>query len=60
MSIYKPARDVNKPKRPGTAFMIFMADFRKEMAGKEPEGGVAAMAKLGKHLLKVPSNVIFH
>ncbi|KAG8177751.1 hypothetical protein JTE90_008852 [Oedothorax gibbosus] len=47
MSIYKPARDVNKPKRPGTAFMIFMADFRKEMAGKEPEGGVAAMAKLG-------------
>ncbi|PRD32913.1 UNVERIFIED_CONTAM: High mobility group-T protein [Trichonephila clavipes] len=47
MSIYKPARDANKPKRPGTAFMIFMADFRKEMAGKEPEGGVAAMAKLG-------------
>lgn len=47
MNIYKPARDANKPKRPGTAFMIFMADFRKEMAGKEPEGGVAAMAKLG-------------
>ncbi|GFY47987.1 HMG box domain-containing protein [Trichonephila inaurata madagascariensis] len=47
MSIYKPARDVNKPKRPGTAFMLFMADLRKEMAGKEPEGGVAALAKLG-------------
>ncbi|GFX57066.1 HMG box domain-containing protein [Trichonephila clavipes] len=46
MSIYKPARDVNKPKRPGTAFMLFMADLRKEMAGKEPEGGVAALAKL--------------
>ncbi|XP_035231161.1 high mobility group protein homolog TDP-1-like isoform X2 [Stegodyphus dumicola] len=47
MAIYKPARDVNKPKRPGTAFMLFMADLRKEMAGKEPEGGVAALAKLG-------------
>ncbi|KAM7306529.1 hypothetical protein ISCGN_010232, partial [Ixodes scapularis] len=46
MEVYKPARDVNKPKRPGTAFMLFMADFRKEMAGKEPEGGVAALAKL--------------
>ncbi|RWS06072.1 transcription factor Sox-17-alpha-A-like isoform X1 [Dinothrombium tinctorium] len=47
MAVYKPARDANKPKRPGTAFMLFMADFRKEMAGKEPEGGVAALAKLG-------------
>ncbi|XP_054922957.1 uncharacterized protein [Dermacentor andersoni] len=47
MAVYKPARDVNKPKRPGTAFMLFMGDFRKEMAGKEPEGGVAALAKLG-------------
>ncbi|XP_022255806.1 intrastrand cross-link recognition protein-like isoform X2 [Limulus polyphemus] len=47
MAIYKPARDANKPKRPGTAFMIFMKDFRKEMAGREPEGGVAALAKLG-------------
>ena len=47
MEIYKPSRDVNKPKRPGTAFMLFMVDFRKEVAGKEPEGGVAALAKLG-------------
>ncbi|KAG8196233.1 hypothetical protein JTE90_023792 [Oedothorax gibbosus] len=47
MAIFKPARDVNKPKRPGTAFMLFMGDLRKEMAGKEPEGGVAALAKLG-------------
>ena len=47
MEIYRPARDVNKPKRPGTAFMLFMVDFRKEIAGKEPEGGVAALAKLG-------------
>lgn len=47
MAVYKPARDANKPKRPGTAFMLFMGDFRKEMAGKEPEGGVAALAKLG-------------
>lgn len=47
MAVYKPARDANKPKRPGTAFMLFMADFRKQMAGKEPEGGVAALAKLG-------------
>jgi len=43
----KPKRDANKPKRPGTAFMLFMGDFRKEMAGREPAGGVAAMAKLG-------------
>lgn len=47
MSVYKPPKDVNKPKRPGTAFMLFMQDLRKEMAGKEPEGGVAALAKLG-------------
>ncbi|KAF7493556.1 High mobility group protein B3 [Sarcoptes scabiei] len=47
MAVYKPARDASKPKRPGTAFMLFMVDFRKEMAGKEPEGGVAALAKLG-------------
>lgn len=47
MAVYKPARDSSKPKRPGTAFMLFMVDFRKEMAGKEPEGGVAALAKLG-------------
>lgn len=47
MAIYKPARDANKPKRPTTAFMLFMADFRKEMAGKEPEGGVSALAKAG-------------
>ena len=47
MAIFKPARDESKPKRPGTAFMLFMVDFRKEMAGKEPEGGVAALAKLG-------------
>lgn len=51
MAIYKPARDVNKPKRPGTAFMLFMGDLRKEMAGKEPEGGVAALAKLGTFFL---------
>ena len=47
MAVYKPARDESKPKRPGTAFMLFMVDFRKEMAGKEPEGGVAALAKMG-------------
>jgi len=47
MEVFKPARDVNKPKRPGTAFMLFMVDFRKEIAGKQPEGGVAALAKLG-------------
>ena len=27
--------------------MLFMVDFRKEIAGREPEGGVAALAKLG-------------
>ncbi|XP_067119024.1 high mobility group protein DSP1-like [Centruroides vittatus] len=47
MAVYKPPRDTNKPKRPGTTFMLFMADLRKEMAGREPEGGVAALAKLG-------------
>lgn len=53
MAIYKPARDVNKPKRPGTAFMLYMSDLRKEMAGKEPEGGVAALAKLGEFYIFV-------
>jgi hypothetical protein len=47
MAVYKPARDANKPKRPRTAFMLFMEVLRKEMAGKEPEGGVSALAKLG-------------
>ena len=47
MEVFKPARDTNRPKRPGTAFMLFMVDFRKEIAGREPEGGVAALAKLG-------------
>jgi len=47
MEAFKPAKDTLKPKRPGTAFMLFMVDFRKEIAGKEPEGGVAATAKLG-------------
>lgn len=59
MEVYKPARDVNKPKRPGTAFMLFMADFRKEMAGKEPEGGVAALAKLGEFRLGVNGTAHF-
>lgn len=47
MEVFKPQRDTLKPKRPGTAFMLFMVDFRKEVAGHEPEGGVAALAKLG-------------
>lgn len=34
----KMGKDPNKPKRPQTAYFFFLADFRKEMAGKELEG----------------------
>lgn len=32
----KMGKDPNKPKRPQTAYFFFLADFRKEMAGKPP------------------------
>ncbi|KAG8181581.1 hypothetical protein JTE90_017331 [Oedothorax gibbosus] len=43
--IYKPAREFYKPKLPDTLF-IFMDRFRKEMAEKDLEGGMAAVSKL--------------
>merc|ERR1719376_547648 len=35
MTIFKPARDPNKPKRPSTAYFHFMADFRAKMKGSD-------------------------
>ena len=35
MTIFKPPRDPNKPKRPSTAYFHFMADFREKMKGSD-------------------------
>jgi len=35
MTIFKPPRDPNKPKRPSTAYFHFMADFRAKMKGSD-------------------------
>lgn len=42
-----PLRKPNRPTIPGTAFMCFMAHFRKEIADREPEGDAASLVKLG-------------
>ncbi|KAL3514874.1 hypothetical protein ACH5RR_027591 [Cinchona calisaya] len=44
----KKAKDPNKPKRPPTAFLIFMEGFRKQFKEKNPESkSVAAVSKAG-------------
>ncbi|GAB2300456.1 HMG1/2-like protein [Dionaea muscipula] len=44
----KPAKDPNKPKRPPSAFFVFMEDFREEYKRKHPNSkGVAAIGKAG-------------
>ncbi|GAB2210441.1 hypothetical protein Droror1_Dr00015707 [Drosera rotundifolia] len=45
----KAAKDPNKPKRPPSAFFVFMEEFREEFKRKNPnnKGGVAAMGKAG-------------
>ncbi|OIS98325.1 PREDICTED: HMG1/2-like protein [Nicotiana attenuata] len=49
------AKDPNKPKRPASAFFVFMEDFRKQYKEKHPNNkSVAAVGKAGgdkwKHL----------
>ncbi|KAB5512716.1 hypothetical protein DKX38_005194 [Salix brachista] len=52
----KTAKDPNKPKRPASAFFIFMEDFRKQYKEAHPNNkSVAAVGKAGgdkwNHLL---------
>lgn len=44
----KPAKDPNKPKRPASAFFVFMEEFRKQFKEKNPNNkSVAAVSKAG-------------
>ncbi|CAM8901070.1 unnamed protein product [Rhodiola kirilowii] len=44
----KPAKDPNKPKRPASAFFVFMEDFRKQFKEENPNNkSVAAVGKAG-------------
>jgi hypothetical protein len=44
----KPAKDPNKPKRPASAFFVFMEEFRKQYKEKHPNNkSVAAVGKAG-------------
>lgn len=44
----KPAKDPNKPKRPASAFFVFMEEFRKTYKEKHPNNkSVAAVGKAG-------------
>ncbi|CAI9296326.1 unnamed protein product [Lactuca saligna] len=44
----KAAKDPNKPKRPASAFFVFMEDFRKQFKEDNPDNkSVAAVGKAG-------------
>ncbi|KAL4569730.1 hypothetical protein LXL04_025372 [Taraxacum kok-saghyz] len=44
----KAAKDPNKPKRPASAFFVFMEEFRKQYKEEKPENkSVAAVGKAG-------------
>ncbi|CAA6663150.1 unnamed protein product [Spirodela intermedia] len=44
----KAAKDPNRPKRPASAFFVFMEEFRKQFQEKNPENkSVAAVGKAG-------------
>ncbi|MFS7994074.1 putative chromatin remodeling & transcriptional activation HMG family [Helianthus anomalus] len=44
----KAAKDPNKPKRPASAFFVFMEDFRKQFKAENPDNkSVAAVGKAG-------------
>ncbi|CAM8934709.1 unnamed protein product [Rhodiola kirilowii] len=46
--VTKAAKDPNKPKRPASAFFVFMEDFRKEFKEQNPNNkSVAAVGKAG-------------
>nr|XP_043612674.1 HMG1/2-like protein [Erigeron canadensis] len=44
----KAAKDPNKPKRPASAFFVFMEDFRKQFKEENPDNNlVSAVSKAG-------------
>lgn len=44
----KPTKDPNKPKRPASAFFVFMEDFRKQYKEKHPNNkSVSVVGKAG-------------
>uniref|UniRef100_A0A5B6ZVD4 Putative HMG1/2-like protein isoform X2 n=2 Tax=Davidia involucrata TaxID=16924 RepID=A0A5B6ZVD4_DAVIN len=44
----KPAKDPNKPKRPASAFFVFMEEFRKQYKEKHPNNkSVSVVGKAG-------------
>ncbi|MFS7994077.1 putative chromatin remodeling & transcriptional activation HMG family [Helianthus anomalus] len=44
----KAAKDPNKPKRPASAFFVFMEEFRKQFKAENPDNkSVAAVGKAG-------------
>jgi len=53
----KAAKDPNKPKRPASAFFVFMEEFRKTFKEKHPNNkSVAAVGKAGGDKWKQLSN----
>ncbi|MCI30069.1 high mobility group B protein 1-like, partial [Trifolium medium] len=60
----KAKKDPNKPKRPPSAFFVFLEDFRKTFKAENPNvKAVSAVGKAGgekwKSLTKAVSNAIF-
>ncbi|KAI4997469.1 hypothetical protein ZWY2020_052811 [Hordeum vulgare] len=49
----KPEKDPNHPKRPASAFFVFMDTFRKEYKEKNPEVKKVSVAELKERLSKV-------
>ncbi|CAI9110489.1 OLC1v1010531C1 [Oldenlandia corymbosa var. corymbosa] len=55
----KAAKDPNKPKRPASAFFVFMEDFRKTYKEKHPNNkSVAAVGKAGGDKWKSMSDAV--
>jgi len=51
----KEMKDPTKPKRPQSGYFLFLADFRKEMAGKTLEGGEKIPTLAGEKWRDMPS-----
>lgn len=51
----KEAKDPSKPKRPQSGYFLFLADFRKQMAGKTLEGGEKIPSLAGEKWRDMPS-----
>ncbi|XP_028776718.1 high mobility group B protein 2 [Neltuma alba] len=53
----KPAKDPNKPKRPPSAFFVFMSEFREQYKKEHPENkSVTAVGKAGGNEWKAMSD----